>query len=107
LRLWWWLQAFQVLQKYYDVIFILHFLRRGNSSRNLWSEGFEVATIVLSLFHFRRHRFRRFLEEIRATMSTQGGSEEQLTPYNMADIGSTLPTGSTRKLCVLNYLHSR
>jgi len=27
-------------------------------------------------------------------MSKQGGSEEQLAPYNMADLGSTLPTGS-------------
>jgi len=28
-------------------------------------------------------------------MSKQGGSEEQLAPYNMADLGSALPTGSS------------
>ena len=39
-------------------------------------------------------------------MSKQGGSEEQLYPYNMGDLGSALPSGATGKPCVWNYSHT-
>jgi len=36
-------------------------------------------------------------------MSKQGGSKEQLSPYNMGDLGFALPSGAAGKPFVWNY----
>ena len=36
-------------------------------------------------------------------MSKQGGSEEQLSPYNMSDLSSALPSGAAGKPYVWKY----
>ena len=65
--------------------------------------------ITLSVFlwiSLLRCRFEScsFLEERSTAMiSKQGGSEEQLSPYNIGDLGSALPSGAAGKPCVWNY----